>query len=248
VSKTNYKKQIKMNNQQVTRRRNRKKKVNRRINANRDNRLIRGPKVGRYPKVSRLMQRVTLTYTDNSIIRGASGASYFVYTLRANGLYDPDPLLLTGGISGFTEWGGLYRQYLVESVTVTWDVANAQTFPIQIVFAPSLTNLSTIITSAAAVSNLAENKQAQQRIISGVGGQDRARIKTTINLRSFVANPTQFQSGIYSGFLGAAPSNPTTLIYLNFCGSAPFVFSTGIVASLRVDYHTKLYDVQTPLG
>jgi len=201
-----------------------------------------------YPKVSKNEQRVTLTYQDTSLLRGASGASYFTYTMRANGLYDPDPLLLTGGISGFNEWGGLYRQYLVESVTVTWSVANAQAFPIIVVFAPSLTSLATVITSAAAVANLAENKMAQSRVLSISGGQDRTVIKSFVDLRRYVAKPTQFDSGIYSGFLGAAPSNPATQLFLNFCGYASSPFSTGIIASLKIDFHTKLYDVQTPLG
>jgi len=207
------------------------------------------PASATYPVVSRDTQRVTLAYQDVSLSRAVSLLnSYFIYTMRLNGVYDPDPLLLTGSVTGFAEWGGLYRQYLVEAVTITWSVVNRENFPVIIVFAPSLSSQAAVISSGQAVANLAENKFAQTRVLSAQGGQDRARIRVTIKLSSYVALPQQYNSGIYSGFMGAAPSNPSNLIYGNFCGYAPSTFTNGIVSDLKVRFHTKLYDVQTPNG
>jgi len=239
-------------NKSTTRRRNNTRRNRRR---NRNPPFVRGRyRSGRtvsatYPLVSRDTQRVTLTYQDLSLSRAVSLlSSYFVYSMRLNGIYDPDPLLLTGSVTGFAEWGGFYRQYLVEAVTITWSVVNRENFPVIIVFAPSLTNLAAVLSSGQAIANLAENKFAQTRVLSAQGGQDRARIQVTIKLSSYVALPQQYNSGIYSGFMGAAPSNPSNLIYGNFSGYAPSTFTNGIVSDLKVRFHTKLYDVQTPLG
>jgi len=247
-----------MNNNGIPTTNNRTRRTNNTRRNRRRNRALRGvPRrrgngsatTANYPLVSRDTQRVTLTYQDLSLSRAVSLlSSYFVYSMRLNGIYDPDPLLLTGSVTGFAEWGGFYRQYLVEAVTITWSVVNRENFPVIIVFAPSLTNLAAVLSSGQAVANLAENKFAQTRVLSAQGGQDRARIQVTIKLSSYVALPQQYNSGIYSGFMGAAPSNPSSLIYGNFGGYAPSTFTNGIVSDLKVRFHTKLYDVQTPLG
>jgi hypothetical protein len=144
--------------------------------------------------------------------------------------------------------GGLYRQYLVESVFIKWQFVNEQVFPLIVIFAPSLTNLASSLSSGAAIANLGENKLNRQQIISGAGGNDRGMILSTINLEQYVGQSSQYKSGIYAGFLGAAPSNPATLIYLNFCVYGPSILSLGILSNLKIEFRVKFYDVQTPLG
>jgi len=209
----------------------------------------RGLPSSAYPTVSRMEERVALHYQDFSSTRLTSSSSFSSFLMRVNGIFDPDPLLLTGGVSGFGEWGGLYRQYLVEAVTVTWNVSNLQNFPIILVMAPSLTALGGVLGSGAAIANLAENKFAQKKkILSGSGGQDRTFFRSYLNLAKFTGQPLQFNSGGYSGFLGTAPSNPVNLIYFNFCAYGPSPLTSGIISDLSIRFHTKLYNVQTPLG
>jgi hypothetical protein len=192
--------------------------------------------------------KVALLYQDFSSTRLTSASSFASFSIRINGLFDPDPLLATGSISGFNELGLLYRQSLVEKVLSDWFVCNNGAVPIIIVVCPSLTNLAGVLSSGAAIANLAENKWARKAILSGAGGQDRYRIRLSIDLARFVANYTQYHSGIYSGFMGSAPSNPTQLIYLNFCAYSPLPLTSGVTSDLSIKFFTEVYDVQTPLG
>jgi len=84
--------------------------------------------------------------------------------------------------------------------------------------------------------------------LSGAGGQDRYRFRMKLDLANYVKNNYQFYSGAYSGFLGAAPSNPANLIYLNFASYSPLPLTAGVTSELSIKFKTKLYDVQTPLG
>ena len=55
----------------------------------------------------------TLRYVDSAYVRNNPGGNYLVYSFRINDLYDPDPLLLSGSISGFKEIMQFYAQYRV---------------------------------------------------------------------------------------------------------------------------------------
>jgi len=201
-----------------------------------------------YPTITPLQQLVSFFYQDFSSTRLTSTSSFSSYSIRANGLFDPDPLLLTGSISGFAEQGNLYRQYLVRRVFIDWFVSNNGVAPVILVAAPSLTNLAAVLSSGQAIANLAENRGAKKFILSGAGGQDRGRIRMRIPLAKYVSNNFQYNSGTYSGFMGSAPSNPATLIYLNFCAYSPVPLTAGVTTDLSIRFETKLYDIQTPLG
>jgi hypothetical protein len=200
-----------------------------------------------YPAVAKLFLRVMFTYQDFITTRFASAASFSAFVLRLNGLYDPDPLLLTGGIAGIIEWGGLYRQNLPEFCDLIWSVVNNNNSAVVVVFVPSLTNLSASLSSGQVIANLAENKWSRRVVLSAQGGQDRATIRVRIPFAQFVGNRTQFLSGTYSGFLGSAPSNPTTIIYGTFGCYGPNALTNGVTSCLTLKIGTKLYDVQTPL-
>jgi hypothetical protein len=192
--------------------------------------------------------RVTLIYNDNSVPRNNIGSSYLYFAQRGNGLFDPDPLLLTGSISGFAEWGAFYRQYIVESVTIKWIVCNKEAFPVTVVCAPSNVSLATVITTHQSAVNLGENKLSTVRNLSMASGQDRTIIIKNINWSRYIANPIQYLAGTFSGFGGFAPSNPTVSTFIDFAAYADNVFSAGISSSLRIEYHTKWYDIQSLQG
>jgi hypothetical protein len=213
--------------------------------ANQGSSLVTNIPRSAYPIICPESFRVTLVYNDNSVPRNNIGSSYLYFAQRGNGLFDPDPLLLTGSISGFAEWGAFYRQYIVESITVKWIVCNKEAFPVTVVCAPSNVSLATVITSHQAAVNLGENKLSTVRNLSMASGQDRTIIVKNINWSRYIANPVQYLGGTFSGFGGFAPSNPIVSTFLDFAAYADNVFSAGISSSLRIEYHTKWYDIQS---
>lgn len=191
-------------------------------------------------------QRITFIYNDTSLIRNNLASQYIWFKMRSS-LYDPDPLLLTGGITGFTEWGGIYRQYLIEAVTIEWRVSNLEAFPVSVVFAPSLTDIGSVVSSRNAAADIGELRHSQVRSLSMAGGLDRTMIRARFNLASLVGNTTQFNSGLFSGNMGFAPSNPAFFVYFNFAAYSASNFSSGIESTLKLSFHTKLYSIQSPL-
>jgi hypothetical protein len=191
---------------------------------------------------------VKLNYTDGSQLRNNIGSSYLFFKMRGNSVFDPDPLLLTGGITGFPEWGGLYRRYLVTKVRVEWKVTNMESFPLSVCFAPSLADITTIVSSKNAAADVGEMKLGQVADLSAAGGMDRALINSTIDCATFMGNVNEYlDSGTWAGFAGAAASNPNQYIFLNFTVYSSNVLSSGIFSTLRIHYTVKFYEVQTPI-
>jgi hypothetical protein len=200
------------------------------------------------PMIIEHQKTVTLSYADNTNVRNNIGASYLFYQLRSNGLYDPDPLLLSGGISGFTEYGGFYRKYRVESVEVEWTISNNESFPVIIVFGAANSNLATVVTSSNDVLDLAENPYGVIKELSAAGGQDRITIRSKISLAQLVGQSEYYNDINYAGFLGSAPANPALLTYLLFGAVATkSTFSNGIASMIRLKFKVQLYDRQTPI-
>jgi len=228
------------NNNKKKKNNNNKKQKNRQLPVNTS--IMRNP----YPVFAPEHINITFIYNDTSLVRNNAGSSYLWFKMRTS-LYDPDPLLLTGGITGFLEWGGIYRKYLIEAVTIEWRVCNLETFPVSITFAPSLNDLILAVTSRNAAADLGELKISQNRALSMAGGLDRTIIKARINLPQYIGNSIEFYAGGYSGFMGALPGNPALLVFFNFAAYAANVFVNGIESTLRIKFHTRLYDLQSPI-
>ncbi len=191
---------------------------------------------------------ITLVYQDSSMTRFNSGATFAYYRMRANGLYDPDPLLATGGISGFLEWGSIYRKYVVTDVHYEWKVTNREVFPVNIVTAVGNVDLVAAVSSVNAAADIAELKYSSTAVLSAAGGQDRAVINKTVHLPKVHGRPEQYLGDDnYSGFGGAAPSNPNTLLYIHFAAYSTANMAVGCDVVLRIKFRVTWYDVQSPI-
>ena len=69
-------------------------------------------------------------YRDNSYTRNNPGNNFLVYSLRINDLYDPDPLVLSGSISGFKEMMQFYQYYRVKFFSAAIQLFNNEAFPL----------------------------------------------------------------------------------------------------------------------
>jgi len=186
---------------------------------------------------------VTLAYTDSTLIRNNAGNKYLFFRLRANGLYDPDPLLLTGNVSGFSEYSNFFRRYLVTSVSLDWQVTNLEAFPITLVTTASTFDIASVITTPALVLDQAENPFFVERKLSQAGGMDRARLVKTVRLDKLHGDPKTYMGSMtYSG-LGL--SNPTNLLFLNFMVASNSNLVNGIDSTLRIRFKVKWFERQS---
>lgn len=163
----------------------------------------------------------TLTYLDASPFRNAPGASFLVYSMRINDLYDPDPLILTGSISNFKEMMSFYSYYRVLDSSIRWSISNLEAFPLACGIVFSQTNLVGTLPNLAACQNAFENDFATPiRILSAKGGMD----KTDFNLKPLSISKllgvgAQYRADV--AYAGAGLATPSIPLWANFIVYAP---------------------------
>jgi len=188
-----------------------------------------------------------LNYIDSSINRNNAGVSYLLWQYRLNSAYDPDPLILTGGISGFSELAALYREYRVKSVQVETTICNKENFPITYGIVFSNTNIAPSIVSVSTALDFLENGFSTRIVgLSPVGGLDQHHLETTISLPDLLGDPGEYNSD--RGYASLNNTNPSVFLYANFIvvGSANFVNGVSQFTSLRMN--TKFFNRQSNIG
>jgi len=168
-----------------------------------DSTLIMPPKLRRH-----------LRYNDNTTLRNAA-ATYFVYSFRVNDLYDPDPIALSGSITGFKEIMQFYQYYRVLNVSVTTNLANNETFALIYGGCFSQSNLTgTIATRDDALNALESTFSSKQRILSAKGGMDRSVLRMSMPLVKILGEPRQYLAEL--NYAGNGLATPTTPLWFNF--------------------------------
>lgn len=194
---------------------------------------------------------VRMVYQDSSDMRlSAPSLSYSFFTMRANSVFDPDPLILSGGISGFSEWGGLFRSYRVTKVRVRWEVINdLNNPPITFCVVPGFG--SSLPSTRSALINTFENRFASKSVsISAAGGMDRAVINYNLNLSRYIGNRVYMSDRDYTGFFGSGATNPLLIVSLFFLAYCPstMTISNAVVSNLRLEYTVQMYERQILSG
>lgn len=186
-----------------------------------------------------------MKYVDEQIGKSNAGNQYIYWRMKMGDIFDPNPLIATGSISGFSELAALYRRYLVTSLTVTLDVVNNEAFPVVVAIAPSDIDLATVITSGALALNLAEYPLAKKVLLSAAGGQNRGRLTMTINLGRFVGQPTAYRGSLdYSALTNTSPATNT---YFNVAAASASNFTAaGITQYAQYKYRVHWSQRQTP--
>lgn len=181
-----------------TTRRKRRKQRNRQQQA-----LIMPPKLIR-----------TLRYVDNAYTRNAPGNSFLVYSFRVNDLYDPDPLILSGSISGFKEIMQFYQYYRVLHIRANIKITNQEAFPLMYGLVFSQSNLTGSITTRDDAMNALEDPMSTRaRILSAKGGMDRASISTQMQCSRILGLGKQYMSE--SNYAGVGLASPAVPLWLN---------------------------------
>lgn len=178
----------------------------------------------------------TFVYVDGSYVRNNPGNNYLVYSFRINDLNDPDPLILSGSVSGFKEMMQFYANYRVTSFSAVINISNNETIDILYGAVFSQSNLTGVIANRDDAINALENNYAKGPfILSAVGGMDRATLSLRINPAALLGDRRQYLADLdYSGLGLATPARP---LWLNFIVCTP----TGAALTNGYTNASKLY-------
>jgi hypothetical protein len=178
----------------------------------------------------------TLVYQDTILNRNNVGGLVCSWRYRLNSVFDPDPLLGSGAISGFAEWAGIYTHYRVLSYTYDFSVANNETFPLMVVAAPTLPDIGS---NTSNLDQLPEVPYGRKSLLSAKGGQDRTRIRGHISIAKLEGSMEPLTD---SSFSSQVTTNPVMLRFMNFGftgGSVPLV--NGVLVSVRMKFRTQFF-------
>lgn len=188
----------------------------------------------------------TLKYIDELVAKTNAGLPYIYWRIKMNDLYDPNPLILSGLISGFIELTNIYNRYLVLDFMVKITVVNNETFPVLITVAPTDVDQAAIITSAGAAASMGEYPRAITRLLGGTNGQNRAVINFKVHLPTFVGQPGAYTDSLQ--YSGLPSSSPLVNTFFNVSASASSNFTTGVTQHAQYYFRCKFSQRKTPLA
>lgn len=220
-----------MNNNKNKQRKTKKAPSKRRRRARKDNALIMPPRLFR-----------TLRYVDSAYVRNNPGGNFLVYSFRINDLYDPDPLILSGSISGFKELMQFYAQYRVLHVAADITICNLETFPMMYGMVFSQTNLTGVISSRDdAINALEDPMSTKAHILAGKGGIDRARLRKGMSCGRILGVRTQYMAE--SNYAGQGLATPTTPLWLNFivASATGASLANGYCTTTTLTFHSEFF-------
>jgi len=191
------------------------------------------------PVIAKPRETVTLIYVDNTLTRNNAGSKYLLFRFRANGLYDPDPALGSGSISGFAEWRALYQKYLVTVVDFDFTVVNKESFPLNVVAGFSVFDPVVLVGNPTQLLDMSETPFSRVREVSAAGGQDRVRIFKRVNLGVMWGSLSEWCSS--SSFAGYGNANPANIVYVYFGVASEANLVNGISYKLKVRFYSTFY-------
>lgn len=158
--------------------------------------------------------RRQLRYIDQAYVRNNPGNNFLVYSFRINDLYDPDPAILSGSLSGFKELMQFYDSYRVLSVNINITLINLESIPIMYGMCFTNQNLTGVIATRDDAINALENHfSTKARILSGKGGIDRARLSRHVMMHNIVGDKKQYLADIQ--YIGQGLATPTKPVWMN---------------------------------
>jgi len=211
------------------------KATRRRRRAPRNRGGIRNP--SRIPNVIADVHFAYMKYTSQVIgLTGTSNHASQLYYL--NSVYRPEGSGSdTSNAIGFTELVTLYETWQVYSANVTLTIVNEEAFEVIVTTAPSLASLS--LTSALLVTQLGELPYGRTTVISRNTGQNRAVLRTRINLAKFVGNRNFYHGS--TSWMGGQTIRPTNLIpfYFAVASLSGDNLTNGVTFTLTIDFKIK---------
>jgi hypothetical protein len=183
-----------------------------------------------------------LNYIDSNYVRNNGGANYLAYSFRINDLYDPDPLILTGLVSGFKEIMQFYTTYRVNQTHVSLRITNNEAFPLLYGYVFSQTALVGSLSSRDDAINALENDfSTRARLLAAKGGIDTDTIQTTLQVHTLLGNKKQYEAEL--GYTGQGVASPGIPLYLTFIIASPSgaALPNGVTTALTFTYRSHFF-------
>lgn len=188
--------------------------------------------------------RTHLNYKDQELSRfNAAGAQFSVFYLRFNNLFDMDPLLGTGSVSGFNELCALYTKYRVIGADIEWELGNFGAAPIYAYYYPSVT-LTVPATVQGAISQAETPFAVPVRMAAPVNSTPNIVhfTKRHVELSSLFGNPREYYSNEdYVGVATNTPAGPTTSLYLIFVAYSSNNWSYNLNSNIKLRLRTEFF-------
>jgi hypothetical protein len=195
-------------------------------------------------------RRVTLVYEDGSDTRAFVGQNYGVWAIKANDVYDPDPLLGTGGITGYAELVAFFSLWLVDQVDLDLCfVSNEPAIALKLAIVLSPLALTGSISSRTLALDAIERPNCVWKSeIGETTGMSRVKVPPiSFRPNAIVGDKRYYNAGTYNG---GTSSSPSSLVYINFilvAASAVATIANGVYYEGTFSYTVKFFRLQSTL-
>lgn len=192
-----------------------------------------------------------MRYVDPNFVLKSATNPFIIREFKVNDVFDPDPLLGGGSVSGYTELNALYNRNIVVSASMRAELYNIE--PSIVVFAflmfrdaqPSIT-----YTTYADLVSAREVAPSTRSIVLGVvTGNGRGVLRTPkLPMSSIVGNTMEYMGDISYG--ASASSSPSNVIWgaLALYAYTPLsILTTGVSADISIDFTVRWYSGQKAL-
>jgi hypothetical protein len=184
-----------------------------------------------------------LNYVDSTTARNNPGGNFLITGIRINDLYDPDPAILTGSISGFKEILQFYKNFRADYCHIDVTISNQENFPLLWGLYFTQENILGSIPTAAAALNVLENGYTTgARQLSAKGGMDRDTQDIKIRLYDLVGNKELYEgSPSYTGTVSTSPAISLWCFLIVVSGTGASL-NNGFVFNSKYCYTTKFFN------
>jgi len=183
-----------------------------------------------------------LNYIDSNYVRSNSGANFLVYNFRVNDLYDPDPLILSGSISGFKEIMQFYNYFRVKKLTVDLEIANNENFSLLWgIFFSQGNYLGTFPNRDSAINSLENGLSTGAKLLAAKGGMDRDKLECEIEMGRILGDYKQYTAEV--GYTGTISSSPSLPLYMVLVVASPTgtAIVNGVTTHLKLKFHSDFF-------
>jgi hypothetical protein len=186
--------------------------------------------------------RRNLSYIDSTYNRTNAGANYLVYSFRVNDLFDPDPLILSGSVSGFKEIMQFYQYYRVIVSSLELKITNNETFSLLWgIFYSTNNYVGSLPNRDAAINTLENGFTSGSKVLAAKGGMDRDSMTCSIPVGEILGNQVTYLAE--AGYAGIGLASPSLPLYLHLIVASPGVtnLSNGVTTFLKIGFNTEFY-------
>lgn len=165
--------------------------------------------------------------------------------LAPSNAFDVDPLFASTALAGFTEYGGLYRFYRVQSSRLRVNFSNVNaTGAYTCYVGPANLNLGTGLTSAQAISFMSQPTTRFTQLGPSTGNSDKSislRVSTARFAGAYVSGTVDPYCGPTSG--ATAPTNQWYFIYGVVGGIA---LTVGVEVTVQLECEIEFFEFSNP--